>query len=371
MTGLRIDATATLLANGKVLIAGGSPEGCDLAGCQALATAELYDPATGKFTPTGSMAWARLGASATLLPDGRVLVAGGYGCLVRKCRDDHTNNDLTATAEVYDPATGRFTLTGSMSTPRCWATGTLLADGRVLMLNGSSQLAETYDSSTGKFTKIGSLRNGYNGNDAIDLACPGTATATLLPNGKVLVVGQDSNDAAAELFDPASGKSAPVSLALPKDPAAKQDFYQEPQTASLLKDGRVLVFVWNSFGMYDYSDPPYSESDLLITYDPATNAFSQPTWIKSPARWSIPKAVSLADGSVLLTGGELGPDPSQDNYYATATAGIYDPVTGFHLISPMTHERSGQTVTVLADGSVLIAGGMGENTGSSAELFKP
>jgi hypothetical protein len=371
MTDVRTDATATLLANGKVLIAGGSDYTCDLSGCPAVATAELYDPATHTFTATGSMAWTRLGASATLLSDGRVLVVGGYGCLASKCKDDHGHSNWTATAEVYDPASGQFTLTGSMSTPRCWANATLLADGRVLMLNGGSQLAEAYDSSAGKFSKIGSLRNGYDGTDAINAICPGTGTATLLPNGKVLVVGQDGLGAAAELFDPASGKSTPITISLPRDAAAKHEFYQVPHTASLLKDGRVVVFVANSFGTYTYSDPPYSESALLVTFDPATNSFSEPTWIPSPARWFIPKAVSLPNGSVLFTGGTLGPDPVGGNYVATATAGVYDPATGFHLIGSMTHPRAGQTVTLLSNGSVLISGGAGENDGSSAEIFTP
>jgi hypothetical protein len=368
----RIDATATLLADGEVLVAGGSPALCDLAGCPVLASAELYDPASGKFTPTGSMVWARVGASATLLPDGRVLIVGGYGCLARKCTDDDSNNVLTATAELYDPATGKFAPTGSMSAVRSWATATALPDGRVLILNGGTQLAEIYDPATGKFTRDGSLRNGYGSPESVVEVAVDSGTATLLPNGKVLVVGRVGDGSAAELFDPATGKSASVAFALPKDPASKHDYDQIPQTASLLKGGRVLVYVWDSPQQYMESDPPYSESALLVSYDSATTAFSQPTWISSPSRWLLAKTTSLPDGSVLFTGGELGPNDRGDSN-PTAAAGLYDPAAGFRLIGSMTQARAGQTATLLPDGWVLIAGGIDEQkyAVSSAELFKP
>ena len=115
LTTARAEHTATLLPDGKVLVAGGDD----------LGSAELYDPATGMWTATGSMATARVFHTATLLSDGRVLVAGGYG-----------ENGYLASAELYDPATGVWTATGSMATTRQWHTATLLPNGQVLVAGG-------------------------------------------------------------------------------------------------------------------------------------------------------------------------------------------------------------------------------------------
>jgi hypothetical protein len=127
-------SVATLLADGRVLVAGGSSgEPCGNGGCPGVATAEIYDPATGKFSPTGSMTEPRWGCTGTLLPDGRVLIAGGIA----------TNSPLTS-AEIYDPATGKFSSTASMSGGHSWATATLLPDGRVLIAGGGTAMAELY-----------------------------------------------------------------------------------------------------------------------------------------------------------------------------------------------------------------------------------
>jgi hypothetical protein len=143
--------TATLMADGRVLIAGGDPGAWTSS--DRLATAELYDPKTGKFAATGSMATARGFHTATLLADGRVLIAGGDG--------DYPKPNFIASAELYDPKTGTFTATGSMAEARTWGAASLLADGRVLVTGGYGALAplpsaEIYDPKTGTFSPAGS-----------------------------------------------------------------------------------------------------------------------------------------------------------------------------------------------------------------------
>ena len=184
--------TATLLPNGRVLVAGGwGDEGI-------LASAELYDPASGTWTATGSLATARNLHTATLLPNGKVLIAGGY----------HGDFAPLAKAELYDPASATWTSTGTLAIPRYGHTATLLFNGTVLVAGGFNRNgwiagAEVYDSASGTWTATGRLTTGAYEH-----------TATLLPNGKVLVAGgvnahgHPGELSRAELYDVGPGFSS-------------------------------------------------------------------------------------------------------------------------------------------------------------------
>jgi hypothetical protein len=337
MINARWNYTATLLSDGRVLVAGGE------AGAGAYSSAELYDPKTGSFSSTGSMATARASQTATLLLDGRVLVAGG-----------HDGQVALASAELYDPKTGTFSPTGSMPADADEQTAIRLADGRVLLAGGlgagGGSSAELYDPKTGTFSTTGSTAGVGEYGD----------TATLLSDGRVLIVGGisfDSATASAELYDPKTGTFSPTG------PMTTPRSYH---TATLLKDGRVLIAGGSTVG-----DSVVASAEL---YDPKTGTFS-PTGSMTTARIGQ-TATLLPDGRVLLAGG--GNPCSAQSCVALASAELYDPKTGtFSPTGSMTTARADGAATLLFDGRVLLAGGMTITGGttpsalSSAELFQP
>jgi hypothetical protein len=364
--------TSTLLLDGRVLLAGGHEMKIGY-----FAYATLYDPATGKFTPTGSMTMPRSRMSAIRLLDGRVLIVGGLT----------GTGVVVPTAEIYDPATGKFTRTGSLNTPRQMNTATLLQDGRVLITGGDVlkpigstngtgvalmayhagstgqtlqytatqplvllASAEIYDPKTGKFSLTGSMTRPRE-----------DSTATLLPDGRVLVSGNIGGsdpanpftDKTAEIYDPATGKftlTAPLNIA------------RSMAIATVLSDGRILVIAGSADG---------KSCEL---YDPNTGKFTL-TGSLSIARFGFTSTL-LLNGRVLITGGAL-----MNVAGVTASAELYDPTTGtFTVGSAMATAREDAAATRLPDGRVLIGGGLGYSPDlpagyladlTSAELYQP
>ncbi len=252
-----------LLRSGKVLIAGG------WVGMGGTDSAELYDPATGRFSVIAKMTARRGRPSATLLANGDVLLAGG------ETRD----NKAVATAEVFHVSSLSFHATGSMHHARVAQTATLLNDGRVLIAGGYAgdmiASAELYDPKSGAFTETGSLGGAR-----------GKHTAGRLPDGRVLIAGgSDSrgwtgNLSSAELYDPRTGKFAPTS-------PLNDSRFKLPDEAVQLAGGRLLIA---------------GGSKRVEIYDPATGKFLVASGEMNES-WHYLSETELSDGSVLLAGG--------------------------------------------------------------------
>jgi hypothetical protein len=340
--------TATLLNDGRVLVAGGMVWAINLGGpcdrptcliLEALASSETYDPATGTFTSTGSLSVKRVFHTATILQDGKVLITGG----------DDRYGTTYSTAETYDPSTGAFTLTGSMENARSAHTATLLSNGKVLVAGGTndnSPSAELYDPATGEFTTTGNMVAGRIFH-----------TATLLNDGRVLLAGGDvapsGTAATAELYDPATGTFTAT---------GNMTVARSSHRATLLQNGTVLITGGASSG----NATPSAE-----VFNPSTGTFA-PTGSMSTER-SDHTATLLKNGSVLVTGGFEG---SINGGNSLATAELYDPASGtFAPAGNMETERTEHAATLLTNGTVLITGGINGDYGSglnsleSAELF--
>jgi len=333
--------TATVLANGKVLIAGGYD------GTEVLATAELFDPATGTFTPTGAMNTPRFQHTATLLNNGKVLITGGTNNLAWLSGAGEVG-DL-ATAELFDPDTGTFTPTGTMSEVRIEHTATLLPNGKVLVAGGTADnVAELFDPATGSFTTTtGQLITGGR------WGC----SATLLNDGRVLIAGGSDNEnawlgvplIAAELFDPTTGTFTAANSMV----GARYD-----HTATLLQNGEVLL-------AGGFNGQPIAAAEL---FDPTSGSFS--TTGTMHAMRAGHTATLLDDGTVLVTGGF-----SYDTPGALSSSELFDPATNmFVRTGSMSTARYSHAAARLNNGTVLITGGV-SNTGppavitSSAELY--
>jgi len=325
MTTAREHFTATLLPDGKVLMAGGQSQTA-----ASLASAELYNPATRSFSPTGSLNTARSDPAAALLPDGKVLVTGGLS----------GNFISLASAELYNPATGTWANTTPMNAPSYGLTATPLPNGSVLVTGfGVTTPAEVYNPAKATWTNTGPSA----------VSQGGSVTATLLADGQVLVTG--GGTAAAQLYNPATNAwKATGSMS-----TARQD-----AVAALLPDGDVLV----TGGSAADGGSSLASAEL---YDPATGKWST-TGSMNDARFGATATV-LPDGTVLAAGG----CSSCGNQPALSSAEVFN--NGFWFpVQPMTQPRVFQTATPLPGGSVLVAGGGPTYYGAAAgtaEVFTP
>jgi hypothetical protein len=304
---------ATLLQNGQVLELGGMNGSWEF-----LASAELYNPATGKWSATGSMTTVRSdgGFTTTPLPDGEVLIAGG----------GNPSFPALSSAELYNPATGTFSPTASMSEARSGATATLLPDGEVLMAggyNGATAVAsaELYNPATGTFSPTGSMATG-------------SSPATLLQNGEVLV--------GDELYNPATGTWTATGTG------------GRGGHAVLLANGDVF---------------DVGGAGITALYNPKTGTWSPGAKFNDRNDFSV---TLLANGKVLVAGGFVY-EPHPTHFVASAL--LYDPTTGtWGATGAMNTPRAGQLAVLLQSGQVLVSGGNhigGSFPLGSSEVYQP
>jgi Kelch motif/Galactose oxidase, central domain len=339
----RTSHTATRLADGRVLAAGGLT-----VGPAATASSELFDPGSGTWSAAANMNVARSRHIAVLLADGRVLVAGGR----------LASNVHTASAELYDPETNTWTLTAPMSVGRDNFTATILDDGRVLVAGGVGgdgsgavveKSAETYDPVAGQWASAGKMANRRFNHAAVRLS-----------DGRVLVTGGagPAGDciytATAEIFSPATRSwKAAAPMATPRGAHASVLL---PSGLALAAGGLTLPASCVPAG--------FQATESGEVYDAEADRWS-PTGSMASARRVFGDA-QLADGSVLVAGGRSATGALLDS------AELYNPASGsWTSAGSMTSQRVAVRLTTLADGQVLATGGGGPAPLSSAELYAP
>jgi Galactose oxidase, central domain/Kelch motif len=322
--------TATALLDGRVLVTGG----CVIDGCgEATDTSEVFDPATGSFSLAATMTTPRSGHSATQLPTGDVLLVGGYA---------GEGQPPLASAELYEAASGTFVAAGSMAVGRGAHAAALLPDGRVLVTGGwigsrtFTNTTEIWDPETRTFTPASPLATTRGG-----------ATATSLSTGEVLVVGGEDPPAqglrSTEIYDLDEDRWRPgPDLSIPR-------FKHATVTT---RTGEVLVIGGTS-----------DDRNLIATVERFAGATFQPAGMLTEGRYKFSDAVvALPDGRLLVAGGGRRPE-------------VYDPAAsrGTILSGVPVARTSFATATLLPDGSALVLGGYDEEIDlrRSAYVLRP
>ena len=336
MVEARAHHTATLLLDGRVLVAGGMVENGVF-----LRSLEVFDPANGRFLPMGAMATARVGHSATLLQSGQVLLAGGLASIDRA--GGRVRDHVVASAELFDPATGKLVKAEPLGTGRNGHEALRLPDGGVILFGGTDgqrflDSVERFDSAASRFVKAGTL-----------LAPRLAAAAVLLDDGTVLITGGASGSEdqstildSAEIFDPRTGRSTPAgTMAVPRYKHA----------ALRLRDGRVLIA-----GGSDSRDW-HGVHDTAEIFDPKSRTFAAAGKM-TMKRFKLPHAAALLpDGNALVAGGNRAAE------IFDVKAGRFVAVEG-----AMGEPKLYATATLLRDGRVLIAGGYGNGSADRGPL---
>ena len=289
---MRSTHTAVLLQNGKVLVQGGASDSL----ANYLSSGELYDWGSDTWSPGPSLSTARILHTATTLNDGRVLIAGGY----------ENTPQIVASAELYDPVSNRTSNASSMANPRRGHTATRLPDGRVLVAGGdrSLNLAGDFTSDTEVYDPVADTWR-----SAASLpAARSRHSATLLANGKILVVGGTDGVRAlgsGELYDPALDQWTR---------SADMAQVRQRHTATLLPDGKVVVI-----GGTDVASLMDVSARVLVSaeiYDPVTDTWTDAPTPAAARQWST--ATLLPNGLILIAGGRI-----QEGSSVVATAELY------------------------------------------------
>lgn len=321
-----------------------------------------------------SMGEPRAGQTANLLPDGDVLVAGGYNGFTEDVGGRHTNLSL---AELFDPSSGTWVEAPSMLVARSFQTSTSLKEGRVLVVGGSETpgvreaTAEIYDPDTNTWAAA-----------PVPIELDEASAATLLPSGWVFLTGtfgptSYEAEQGAALYDPVTNSWEPT--ARPKRP-------RSDPAISLLANGDVLVAGGWTREAHFPEPTSYTVQTTVEEYDPNTNVWSELAPMTHPR--DDQTATLMPSGDVLMTGGIDQLQIGESSYYAVSSTEIYDPQTNTWTVrAPMSLARTGHTATLLPDGDLLVAGGgdcgheycLGGGRGpandccaaSSAEVFDP
>lgn len=335
LTTPRSHHTATALPDGRVLVAGGRSQSAT----EALVSTELYEPARNAWKPGPPMAFARAGHTATALLDGRVLVVGGTA----PAADGSSRLDALASAEVFDPKQGTWTTVGALEEPRNGHTATLLADGSVLVVGGARPMhqhltsVERFDPATNTFSTRRPLAMGRWLHEAVRLK-----------DGSVVVLGGRSNQATREDGTPTPKPGIAIATVERFDAQSGvwhhvPEMTEPRQRTAVVTDGaRVIVFGGQTTTM---------STNYVESWEPGSDG-----WTQAKSHLTVPiaghTATFLASGDVLVAGGE--PPSAVDT--SRVQRWMHE-AQRWCLAGQLKTARKAHTATLLKDGSVLFAGG--------------